>query len=95
MFGIRAMCYLGEKAIQGEAELRGNLPPRWSLLGFGGIGHAVNDDPTFDTRETVSSGGAGFRYLISLQFGIHTGADVAQGSEETAFDIAFGSAWVR
>lgn len=95
MRGIRAMRYQGEKTFQGEAELRWGVTPRWILLGFGGAGRAINDDPEFDSRETVYSKAAGFRYLISRRFGLHAGMDIAWGPEETVFYLVFGSAWIK
>ena len=95
MRGIRAMRYQGEKTILGEAEIRWGLTPRWSLVGFGGVGRAINDEARFDSQETVYTKGAGFRYFLSRRFGLHAGVDVAWGPEETAYYITFGSAWAK
>lgn len=66
-----------------------------SLGGLFASNSIHDEDPDFDSRETAVAGGAGFRYLISRRFGIHSGLDVARGPEETAFYIVFGSAWVK
>lgn len=95
MRGIRAMRYQGEKTILGEAEVRWGFTPRWSLVGFGGVGRAINDNARFNSQETVYTKGAGLRYFLSRRFGLHSGFDVAWGPEETAFYITFGSAWAK
>lgn len=95
MRGIRAMRYQGEKTILGEAEVRWGFTPRWSLVGFGGVGRAINDNARFNSQETVYTKGTGIRYFLSRRFGLHAGFDVAWGPEETAFYITFGSAWTR
>jgi hypothetical protein len=90
--GVPALRYQGTAVISMEAEVRWNFFGRWSLVGFGGLGQAVNSTSDFggDT-ETITAGGGGFRYLISRVFGIHVGIDVAQGPEDTAVYIQVGS----
>jgi len=75
-----------------EAELRWAVTPRWSLIGFLGMGKAWGTE-RFGDANTVGAGGAGVRYLIARRLGIHMGVDVARGPEQTAFYIQVGSAW--
>lgn len=90
--GIPAMRYQGEETLVGETEVRYDLTPRWSLIGFAGAGKALSDRGQGDS-ETVFSKGIGFSYLTARRFGLRTGIDVAWGPEDTAFYIQFGSAW--
>ena len=90
--GIPVMRYQGETAAVGEAELRWNFTPRWSVVGFGGVGKTT-DTLISDSGETVYSKGAGLRYFIARRFGAHVGFDVAKGPEDTAFYLQFGHAW--
>jgi hypothetical protein len=93
--GVLVMRYQGEEMAQIEAELRWQFWKRFSLVGFAGGGGAWNDLERFDNTQTVISGGAGFRYEIAREYGIHMGADVACSEDNTAVYIQVGSAWAR
>jgi hypothetical protein len=86
--GIPALRYQGDSALVAEAELRWDVVPRWSLVGFGGAG-AV--DSLRD--ELIWSAGGGFRYLLARAFGLRMGLDVARGPEEWAVYVVFGNGW--
>jgi hypothetical protein len=90
--GVPALRYQGTSALSLEAELRWNFHGRWSLVGFGGAGQAVDSNSDFGGEsDTVWAHGAGFRYLISRVFGLQAGLDVAQGPEETAIYVQIGN----
>lgn len=90
--GVPALRYQGTEVASFEAELRWNFAGRWSLVGFGGLGQAVNSSSDFGGEsETITAGGGGFRYLISRVFGLQVGVDVARGPEETAVYIQIGN----
>jgi hypothetical protein len=91
--GIPAMRYQDENTGVAEAELRWNFTPRWSLIGFYGLGRTWGTSDRFGDAATVVAKGAGARYLIARQLGLFMGADVAWGPEETAFYLQVGSAW--
>jgi len=91
--GIPAARYQDENAGVAEAELRWNATPRWALIGFVGAGRAWGSSTKFGDADTVTSWGAGFRYLVARRLGIYMGADIARGPEDTAFYIQAGSAW--
>jgi hypothetical protein len=93
MRGIKAMQYQGDEILLGEVELRWELTPRWSLVGFGGAGKAYNDAPREDS-DIIYSRGLGIRYLIASKLGLQFGLDVAKGPDDTSIYIQFGSAWV-
>ena len=93
--GVQAMRYQGEEAGEVEAELRWQLHPRFSLVGFGGAGVAADRGPLGGERETLVAAGAGFRYLIARSYGMHLGVDVARGPEQTILYVVFGNAWFR
>jgi hypothetical protein len=79
----------------GEAEVRWDIVPRWSAVGFGGAGKAYDEWSAFGKSDWVVSGGAGFRYLIARKFKLRTGLDLARGPEQWAYYIVFGSSWTR
>lgn len=93
--GIQALRYQGTEAGEIEAEVRWQLHPRFSLVGFGGAGVAAGRDFVEGESETVVAGGAGFRYLIARSYGMHLGIDVARGPDQTIVYVVFGNAWFR
>ena len=95
MRGIPALRYQGEEVLLGEVEARYDLTPRWSLIGFAGVGRADSEGRRRGTATTVNARGVGFRYLVARRFGMRAGIDVGWGPEETAVYITVGSAWQR
>ncbi len=93
--GVQALRYQGEHAADAELELRWQLHPRFSLVGFGGAGIARSDIAGRELEDTVTAGGGGFRYLIARKHGLHMGIDVAFGPDDPVFYVVFGSAWLR
>lgn len=93
--GVPALRYQGEQAASAELELRWQYHPRFSLVGFGGLGAAWTELERFENDQSAYAGGVGMRYLLSRKFGLHAGLDIARGPEEGALYIQFGSAWVR
>lgn len=87
--------YQGDGILQAEAELRWQLHERWSLLGFIGAGNYWLEKGPFSRNETIITGGAGFRYMISKRHGMHTGVDVGFSENDTAIYLQFGHAWPR
>ena len=83
----------GIKTLLGEVELRWSFTPRWVLVGFGGAGRAYSDGERGDT-DVVYSKGIGMRYLIASKLGLQMGLDIANGPDDTAFYIQFGSSWI-
>ena len=92
MRGIKAMQYQGDKALLGEIELNWAFTPRWTLVGFVGLGKAYNTDLNTDSGNIYAKG-VGIRYLIAKKLGLKMGLDVAKGPVDTAFYIQFGSSW--
>ena len=93
--GVPTMRYQGNIFSVAEAEVRWDIVPRWSILGFTGAGKAYDEWSAFGAADWAVSGGAGFRYLIARKFKVRTGLDLARGPEQWAYYIVFGSAWRR
>ncbi|MDR5740001.1 BamA/TamA family outer membrane protein [Caballeronia sp. LZ016] len=91
--GISQAKYQDRNQLTGEVELRYNITPRWSVLGFGGLGKAYGNVHSFSDAPTAFAFGAGFRYLIARKLGISMGIDVAHGPGQNAFYVQVGSAW--
>jgi hypothetical protein len=93
--GAPAMRYQGHCIAQTEEELRWQFWKRWSVVGFGGTGAAFRSFNQLSTATAIGTGGAGFRYELSSQFGMHVGMDVAYGPGGPAVYVVIGSAWMR
>ncbi|HEY5823284.1 MAG TPA: BamA/TamA family outer membrane protein, partial [Cyclobacteriaceae bacterium] len=95
MRGIPAVRYQGETTLIAETEHRIDLNPRWSVLGFVGLGKAIEFDQSFSEGSNVYSVGSGFRYLLARVFKIRAGIDVAVGPDSFGYYIVFGHNWNR
>ena len=93
--GAPVLRYQGEEVAQIETELRAQVYHRFSLVGFVGGGAAWNRFERFNSKQTIVTGGTGFRYEIARAYGIHMGLDVAFGPDNTAVYVQVGSAWAR
>ncbi len=93
--GVPMMRYQGDEVAYAETELRWQCWKRYSLLGFAGGGAAWNDFARVENRQSVLSGGFGFRYELAREHGIHAGLDIAFSDDDAAVYIQVGSAWAR
>jgi len=75
--GVPAVRYQGDQAVSGESELRWQFHERWSAVAFGGAGATRTDRRRDVLRQSVGSGGAGFRYELARKFGLNAGIDIA------------------
>ncbi|WP_011297962.1 BamA/TamA family outer membrane protein [Cupriavidus necator] len=91
--GVQKGRYQDRNAVMAEMELRWDVTPRWSLLGFTGTGKAYGRWHDFSDASNVYSVGAGFRYMIARKLGVSMGIDVAHSQGQNAFYIQVGSAW--
>ena len=91
--GIPAARYQDENTAVVEAELRWNLTPRWSAIGFLGAGRAWGEQDDFDEASTRVAKGGGFRYLIARRLGLYVGADYGWGPDDDAFYLQVGNGW--
>ncbi|WP_213306941.1 BamA/TamA family outer membrane protein [Paraburkholderia sacchari] len=91
--GVSQARFQDRNQLTAELELRYYLTPRWSVLGFGGVGRAYGNLHSFSDAPTAFGIGTGFRYLIARKLGLTMGIDVAHGPGQNAFYIQVGSAW--
>lgn len=91
--GIPAARFQDENVAVLEAELRVDVTPRWSLVGFGGTGRAWGERMSFSRADKPWSGGLGFRYLIARRLGLYVGMDFAHSTVDNAFYIQLGNGW--
>ena len=93
--GVQALQYQGEQAAELEAEVRWQLKPRYSVVGFAGTGEARSSLAASERSENLRAGGVGFRYLIARRYGMQMGIDVADGPDDTVLYVVFGNARLR
>ncbi|CAB3638137.1 BamA/TamA family outer membrane protein [Achromobacter aegrifaciens] len=91
--GVARGRYQDRDALTFETELRWDATPRWSILGFSGVGKAYGNWKSFADSTNVVSIGTGFRYLIAAKLGLAVGIDIAHSKDQNAFYIQVGSAW--
>jgi hypothetical protein len=91
--GIPALRYQDENAAMAEAEIRWLITPRWSAVGFAGIGRAWGRIDGFDEASDRDTQGLGFRYLLARRLRLATGVDYAVGPDDHAVYLQVGSAW--
>lgn len=73
-----------------EVEVRWDLTPRWSLIGFTGAGKAVEEIEIFSSSKLRAMGGGGFGYLVARLLNMRAGLDIARGSEEWTYYVMVG-----
>jgi hypothetical protein len=78
-----------------DTALWGTRHKRLNLHGFVGGGAAWTGLEKPEMTRTAVAGGAGFRYELARDYGIHVGLDVAFGPDEPAVYVQVGSAWAR
>lgn len=93
--GVPALRWQGDQAASAEAELRWQFHGRWSVVGFGGAGATRTSRPDDVLRQSVGSGGFGFRYELAREFGLNAGIDIAHSPGTTAVYFIVGNAWFR
>jgi hypothetical protein len=93
--GAPLMKYQNKNTTVMEAEVDWNLYKRWTVSGFTGIGNAYASISDFSEGKSVSTLGAGFRYMIARKLGTNMGMDFAVSNDDFAFYIVFGTAWLR
>jgi len=91
--GIPALRYQGRSVAVAETEVRWNFHPRFSAIGFLGIGVAADKFSDMDEAPSRATQGVGFRYMMARKLGMHAGIDVARGPEDTYWYLQVGSAW--
>jgi hypothetical protein len=66
--GLPIFRYQGQTTALMETEQRFDLNRRWSLVGFAGVGKAIQENESFSDGTTVYNIGGGFRYLLARVF---------------------------
>lgn len=76
-----------------ETEAQWKVTPRWSLIGFAGVGRAWGRSESLGEAPSAVAQGVGFRYLIARRLGLYVGLDYAHSNYDHAFYLQVGGAW--
>ena len=86
--------YRGDGMLAGQAEYRFPVWKRVSAVVFGGTGRVYGDPETLGSGTTLSSGGAGVRFLFLKERGTNIGLDWAIGTDDNwGLYFRFGEAF--
>lgn len=95
MRGVPNIRFQGYTTMVLETEQRWDLNKRWSMVGFAGLGKALQKTQSFGEATTAWNLGTGFRYLMARAFNLRGGVDIAKGPGSWGWYIVFGHNWNR
>ncbi|WP_299356312.1 BamA/TamA family outer membrane protein [uncultured Shimia sp.] len=94
--GVPYNRYQGDQVFSTEIEIRRQVDPRWSVLGFAGYGATqASGTSVIGGDFEAFAYGVGFRYRIARKMGMDLGIDYAIGPEANIWYITLGQAWAR
>jgi hypothetical protein len=77
-----------------QLEYRLELPKRFGVVGFAGIGEVVpGGDQLFDSKNLLPGGGGGVRFLFSKKYHVNLRADAAIGKNSHSWAMGIGEAF--
>jgi outer membrane protein assembly factor BamA len=78
-----------------QSEYRLELPKRFGLVVFGGIGEAIpgGRQQLYGSQKFLPSGGGGLRFQLDKKHHVNLRADIAQGRDGHTFGLAIGEAF--
>ena len=95
--GYTAGQYFTRYMLATQLEYRLELPKRFGLVGFGGVGGAIPGGSQLFQRIQSShflpSGGGGLRFQLDKKHHVNLRADIAQGRNEHTFALGIGEAF--
>ena len=77
----------------GQAEYRLELPRRFGLVGFAGLGEVAPTIDSFNFDDLLPSAGVGFRYTLAPDTKINFRVDYARGRDSRALYVSFAEAF--
>jgi hypothetical protein len=92
--GYTAGQYLDRYMISTQLEYRLELPMRFGVVGFGGIGEVVpGGDQLFRSKNFLPAGGGGVRFSLSKKYHVNLRADAAAGKNSHSWAMGVGEAF--
>jgi Omp85 superfamily domain len=92
--GYTAGQYFTRFMLATQAEYRLELPKRFGVVAFGGIGGVIpGSSQVYGFEHFLPAGGAGIRFLLSKVYHVNLRADIAQGTTGHTFSMGVGEAF--
>jgi Omp85 superfamily domain len=92
--GYTAGRYFTRYQIATQSEYRLELPKRFGLVVFGGIGEVIpGGRQLYGTEKFLPSGGGGLRFQLDKKHHVNLRADIAQGRDGHTFGLGVGEAF--
>jgi outer membrane protein assembly factor BamA len=92
--GYTAGRYLDRYMIATQLEYRLQLPMRFGVVGFGGVGGvAPGARQFFQSSEFLPAGGGGVRFMLSSTYHVNLRADFAAGRGDHTFSLGLSEAF--
>jgi hypothetical protein len=92
--GYTAGQYLDRYMVSTQLEYRLELPKRFGIVGFGGIGEVVpGGDQLLRSKNFLPAGGGGVRFALSKKYHVNLRADIAVGKNSHTWAMGVGEAF--
>ena len=87
--------FRGDQVYAIQAELRQNIYKKFGMIGFLGVGSAVNEFSEIPDNDILPSIGIGVRYLMISKEKVNVGVDVGVGKNDWSLTFRIGEAFSR
>ncbi len=91
--GYTAGRYLDHYMFATQLEFRQELPWRFGVVGFGGVGAVAPGGADFRTDQWLPAGGTGLRYMLSKKYHVNLRTDFAWGKDNFTWAVGVGEAF--
>jgi outer membrane protein assembly factor BamA len=91
--GYTAGRYLDRYMLTTQLEYRLELPWRFGLVGFGGLGGVVPGEDQLRSKQFLPSGGTGIRFLMSRKYHVNLRTDFGWGKDNFTWSMGMGEAF--
>ena len=91
--GYTAGRYLDRFMFATQLEYRLELPWRFGLVGFGGVGGVAPGGAQWRSDQLLPAGGTGIRYELSKKFHVNLRTDFAWGKDNFTWSVGVGEAF--
>jgi outer membrane protein assembly factor BamA len=91
--GYTAGRYLDRFMFATQLEYRLELPWRFGLVGFGGVGAVAPGGVQWRSDQLLPAGGTGIRYMLSKKFHVNLRTDFAWGKDNFTWAVGVGEAF--
>jgi len=91
--GYTAGRYLDRYMLASQAEYRMELPWRFGVVGFGGLGGVIPGEDQPRKKQFLPAGGTGIRFLLSKKYHVNLRTDFGWGKDNFTWSMSMGEAF--